>query len=154
MKEFYNILDKIKDNLRANPSVNTVTFGNLTDLDLDKTTMYPLAHIFVTSATHNGNSLEFELNVLCMDIVDINKDEADGDDFYGNDNLHDVLNTQLSTLNSLVSSLQRGSLYKDRYQLVGNPTLTPFKERFSNVLAGWEGSINISVKNDIIIDNC
>lgn len=151
MKEFYDILDKIKDNLRANPSVNTVTFGNLTDLDLDKTTMYPLAHIFVTNATHNGNTLDFEVNVLCMDIVDINKEEADGDDFYGNDNLHDVLNTQLSTLNSLISQLKRGSLYKDKYQLVGNPVLTPFKERFSNVLAGWEGSINISVKNDITI---
>jgi hypothetical protein len=86
-----------------------------------------------------------------MDIVDVNKEEADGDDFYGNDNLHDVLNTQLSTLNSLISDLKRGSLYKDKYQLNGNPTLTPFKERFSNVLAGWEASINISVKNNITI---
>ena len=151
MREFYDILDVIKDNLRSNPSITTVTFGNLTDLDLDKTTMYPLSHIYVNNATHNGNVINFEINILCMDIVDINKEEADGDDFYGNDNLHDVLNTQLSTLNSLITSLGRGDLYRDKYQLNGIPVLTPFKERFSNTFAGWEASIVISVKNNITI---
>lgn len=84
-----------------------------------------------------------------MDVVDINNQETEFDDFYGNDNLHDVLNTQLQVLNKLIVDLQRGNLYKDKFQLDGEPTLSPFKERFSNLLAGWEATINIDIKNDI-----
>ena len=36
MKHVYDILDVIKDELRANPSVNTVTYGDIADVDLDK----------------------------------------------------------------------------------------------------------------------
>ena len=41
----YETLDKIKDNLRSNPSIQTVTFGDLMEVDLAKTTIFPLAHV-------------------------------------------------------------------------------------------------------------
>ena len=47
MREFYTAVDAVKDALRANNSINTVTFGDLSDIDLDKTTIFPLSHIFV-----------------------------------------------------------------------------------------------------------
>ena len=149
MKEFYDIVDVIKDSLRQSPSINTVTFGNLQDVDLDKTTIFPLAHIYTSDVEHRGNTLVFNISVVAMDIVDISNKETNFDDFYGNDNLHDVLNTQLATLNKLISDLKRGDLYRNQYQLDGTPTLNAFKERFSHVLAGWDVDMRIEVKNNI-----
>ena len=36
MKGFYNLTNKLKDTLTAEPFVNTVTFGSLDDVDLNK----------------------------------------------------------------------------------------------------------------------
>ena len=35
----YETLNKIKDNLRSNPRIQTVTFGDLMEVDLAKTTI-------------------------------------------------------------------------------------------------------------------
>ena len=52
MKGFYNVTDKLKDTLLAEPFVNTVTFGSLDDVDLNKQTIFPLSHIIAVSYTH------------------------------------------------------------------------------------------------------
>lgn len=148
MKEFYTAVDTVRDALRGNLITNTVTFGDLEDVDLDKTTIFPLAHIYVESVRHEDNMLVFDFLVLAADVVDYNKEQTDDDDFYGNDNLHDVLNTQLSVMNSLIGSLRKGDLYRTQYQLDNTPTVEPFKQRFKNLLAGWESSISIRVKNE------
>ena len=134
MTEFYDIVDKVRDELRNNLSINTVTFGDLTDVDLDKHTIFPLAHIYIDNVQPVQGALRFNISILVMDVVDYNKDQTSGDDFYQADNLHDVLNTQLATLNKVVSELKRGTLYKDQYQLDAEPTFEPFKERFKNLL--------------------
>ena len=149
MKEFYNVLEKIRDELQGYPSINTVTFGDLTDVDLDKQTIFPLAHIYIDNVSPRQGALLFTFDILVADVVDYNKNQTTEDDFYGNDNLHDVLNTQLGTMNYLIQRLKRGSLYQDQYQLEGEPVFEPFKERFKNLLAGWETSVQILVKNDI-----
>ena len=107
MTEFYDIVDIIRDNLRESNSINTVTFGSLDEVDLDKTTIFPLAHIFVDRVRHEENILVFDISVLVADIVDYNTRKAEDDDFYKNDNLHDVLNTQLSVINSLISNSKK-----------------------------------------------
>jgi len=37
------------------------------------------------------------------------------------------------------------------YQLDGDPTLSPFSDRFENELAGWTADITILIYNDIYI---
>ena len=44
-----------------------------------------------------------------------------------------------------------GTLHTDMYQLDGNPSLTPFSDRFENELAGWTADITILIYNDIYI---
>jgi hypothetical protein len=151
MNHVYDILDTLKTTLRGTQGVNTVTFGQLSDIDLDKTTIYPLSHIVLDSTRHLGNTLSFDIKILMADIVDVNKSEADFDDFYGNDNLQDVLNTQFEVGNRLVTLLRRGDLFANHYQVTSDATLTPFIERFSNVLAGYELDVTIEMKNDISI---
>lgn len=151
MNHVYDILDTIKDELRANPSVTTVTFGDLSDIDLDKTTMFPLSHLILRNATYGERTVTFTIEVLCSDIVDYNDSANTSDEFYGNDNLHDVMNTQFEVINSLIMKLMRGSLFEGNYQVTSTPSAEPFKERFSNVLAGWSSTFQVELPNGISI---
>ena len=105
MTQFYDILDKIKDELRMNPNVFSVTYGDITKVDLDKTTIFPLSHLNISNAIIGEHTISFTLQLLCVDIVDYNKDSSPDDEFYGNDNMQDILNTQLAVLNKLLTVL-------------------------------------------------
>ena len=150
MQAYYNILDKIKTELLLDKFVNTVTQGDIFDVDLAKQTIFPLSHIMVNSATRNGNIYTFSMSVLLMDIVDISNEEVT-DKFRGNDNEQDVLNTQLAVGARLVEMLARGGLRNDNYELSGTPSFEPFTERFENYLAGWSLNFEINIPNDMTI---
>ena len=148
------ITKTIKDHLIADENVNSVTEGDITDVDLTKQTIFPLSHIIVNNAQFEGNVWRINLSVMCMDIFDTNKDEIDTtkDDFFTkNTNEQDVLNTQLAVLNLLLSRLSRGTLYSDKYQLEGTPSCEPFTDRFENLLSGWVCTFDVIIQNDIDI---
>ena len=151
MKHVYDILDVLRDELRSHPAVNTVSYGDITDLDLDKTTMFPLSHLLIDNASYGERTITFSIKLLCADIVDYNQSENQFDDFYGNDNLHDVMNTQFQVINSLITKLMRGDLFKSNYQVTSTPSAEPFKESYGNVLAGWTTVMQIEVPNGISI---
>ena len=67
---FYLVLDKIKNELLTNDSVNTVTTGDLFDIDLNKQNMFPLTHIIINNVGMQEQVLNFQLSILAMDIVD------------------------------------------------------------------------------------
>ena len=150
MTGFYDLTDKIKDTLQAEPFVNTVTYGSLDDVDLNKQTIFPLSHIIVNNCTVVSNLLRFNISVLAMDIVDESKLETT-DDFVGNNNEQDVLNTQLAVLNRLIALLQRGTLYDDKYQVEGDVGCEPFVDRFENKLAGWVATFDVVIQNDMTV---
>jgi hypothetical protein len=151
MTQVYDLLDKIKDELRDNKHMNTVTFGDITQVDLNKTDIFPLTHLNISNVVIDSQFMTFTLQVLCADIVDYNKEESTPDIFYGTDNLQDILNTQLQVINLIYSKLTRGSLRVDKLQVDDTISCQPFKERFENELAGWEAEINIKMINDISI---
>lgn len=148
MNGFYRVTDIIRETLQADPNCNTVTYGDITEVDLDKQTIFPLSHLIVNSATSGENVLTFNFSVLAMDIVDQSKAEVT-DIFTGNDNEQDVLNTQLQVLNKLIQKLRIGSLYQEKYQVIGDVTLEPFRDRFENQIAGWTATFDVMIANDI-----
>ena len=150
IRGFYQLTETIKNALLDNIDVNTVTTGNLSNVNLQKQNIFPLSHIIVNSVTDTEQTLTFDLSILAMDIVSRSKLETT-DIFEGNNNEQDVLNTQLAVLNKLIMILRKGNLHRDKYQLEGNPTLEPFYDRFENELAGWTASISIVIYNDITI---
>ena len=150
MTGFYNVTDKIKDTLNAEPFVNTVSYGSLDDVDLNKQTIFPLSHIIVNNCNVLNNTLTFNISVLAMDIVDESKEEVT-DIFVGNDNEQDVLNTQLAIVNRLIAILQRGDLYTDLFQIEGAVGCEPFVDRFENKLAGWVATFDVIVQNDMTV---
>ena len=150
IRGFYQITETIETQLLADVNVNTVTTGDIFDIDLSKQSIFPLAHIIVNSVILQEQVMSFNITVMAMDIVDESK-EATTDIFRGNNNEQDVLNTQLAVLNKLIMVLRRGDLYSDKFQLEGNPTLEPFYERFDNRLAGYAATMDVIIHNDIDI---
>jgi hypothetical protein len=150
MKGFYNLIDTIKAELEAIPFVNTVTQGDIYDVDLAKQTIFPLSHIIVNNATFENNQTRFNVSIVAMDIVDINKEDAPTE-YIGNDNVQDVLNQQLIVCQRVYESARRGDLYSDLYQTDGTATCEPFTERFENFLAGWTMTFDVLVPNEMSI---
>jgi len=148
MNGFYRVTDIIKDTLQADPNCNTVTYGDITQVDLNKQTIFPLSHIIVNSATSGENIMTFNISILAMDIVDVSKEEVT-DIFVGNNNEQDVLNTQLTVLNKVIQNLRIGNLYQDKYQVLGDVTLEPFRDRFENQIAGWTATMDVIIGNDV-----
>ena len=149
MRGYYDLLEKLRVSLEANPSINTVTEGDLIEVDLAKQTIFPLSHIIVQNAQFDSQTITFNLNILFMDLVDFNKDDPKADiPFRGNDNEQDVLNTMLAAANKLWSDLSRGDLYVDKYQVSGTPSCEPFVERFDNQVAGWDMGVSITIANN------
>ena len=148
VRGYYQITQTLKTNLLTDENVNTVTTGDIFDIDLAKQTIFPLAHIIVNSVTIQEAVLQFNITIMCMDIVDVSKDETT-DDFVGNNNEQDILNTQLAVANKLVGILSKGTLYQDKYQLSGDASCEFFYERFENRLAGVACTFDVLIANDI-----
>ena len=148
VRGFYQITDTLKTELLSNENINTVTTGDITEIDLSKQTIFPLAHIIINSVTIQEQVLQFNISVLAMDIVDQSK-EATTDIFRGNNNEQDILNTQLTVVNKLIGVLRQGTLYTTKYQLVGDGSVEFFYDRFENEMAGVACTFDVFVQNDI-----
>ena len=148
-RAFYLLSEFIKDSLLDTDGVNTVTYGDIERVDLSKQTLYPLSHINVLNAVPQENQIVFTFSVIAMDLVDISKEEVD-DLFTGNDNEQDVLNTQCFVLSKLVAAIRRNRNVNN-FELVGEPSLEPFTDRFDNLVAGWVLTFDISIANDIYL---
>jgi hypothetical protein len=150
MRTVYQVLDKIKSKLRSSPNIQTVSFGDFFDIDLNKTSIFPIAHIGLGTTSIQEHKLEVGINLILLDIVDDNRDPSTEDEFYGNNNLQDILNTLLAEANILVSDLRRGSGYDELFEVESNISADPFLDRFENQLAGWSLNIAVSFPNNDI----
>jgi|TARA_E500000178_G_scaffold350119_1_gene408411 hypothetical protein len=148
MRQVYTVLDKIKEILRANGITKTVTFGDITQVDLNKTSIFPLAHVIFGNVTFQDRIMSASIRILCLDVVDVTKEKQDEDMMFGNNNLQDILNTQLQVINDIQQEMRRGSAFSDNFQITTNVVAEPFLDNFENQLAGWGMTVNIEVPNN------
>jgi len=150
MRAYYDITTRIKDWLEANDIINTVTLGDISEVDLNKQTIFPLAHQIVNVATLSERLITFDLSILFIDVVDYptksDKDSAEA--FYRSSNLQDVHNTMLAVANELAQQFFRGTLFDENYIVDTEVTCEPFQDRFENDLAGWSLTLSIQVPNN------
>ncbi len=131
----YKILQRIEAVINTEPIAKTVTNGDLFEVDLNKKTLFPLSHIILNNATHQGNVISFNFSILFMDLED-------------EDDRTDVLNTQFMLAIRVMEKLSRA---ESGIELIGNPTFEPFHERFENNLAGWAVTFDINVQNEMTV---
>lgn len=144
MNTFYRLSEKIKTELEGNALINTVTYGDITEVDLDKQTIFPLAHVNFTDSIIKSSSVDINVNILLMDLVDVTKDDLGA--FY-KDNEHDVINSMLSAATKTVQELKRGLSYADGFHLEGDAEAEFFTDRFENKLAGVSVNFTVTLKN-------
>ena len=148
MKSFYKVIDSIQTVVGAEPFNNTVTFGDISEIDLKKQSMFPLAHVMVNNMNIEQQHVSFNVTLFLMDLVDISK-EPDTTLFLGNDNTQDVLNTQAALATRVIRILQKSNLYKQDFEILGTANCEPFTERFDNALAGWAVTFDVSAKDEM-----
>lgn len=146
----YRIINSLKTELDSNPFCNKVTMGTLTEVDLAKMTVFPLAHIVLDTVTHNENTLSFSITLFNLDIVDVSKD-LPADDIYGNDNLVYIWTNQLYVVNRLIGRIKQSTIYNDGWELENIPTSDFINKEMENMLAGFQTTIVITVPNDISV---
>lgn len=147
---FYDVTQMLKDQLLSDVNINTVTIGDITDINLNKTDMFPIAHLITNNVVCQEQVLVFNVSIMSCDIVNKSK-ELTLDRYVDNNNMQDILNTHLLVLNKLIQRLRKGQLHQDGYQLEGDPSVSPFYDRFENQMAGWTADFNIIIHNDITI---
>jgi hypothetical protein len=134
----YRLIKFIKNAFLDEPFCNTVTEGSIFDVDLSKQTIFPLTHIMINNATHQGSTILFNVSILLIDLCQ----ETDK---------IDIWNNQLALGVRVMNLLNRGDLRNGEFELSGQPSFEPFTERFENDLAGWSLTFDILSRNDITI---
>ena len=148
MNTYFKVIDDLKTALNAEPFINTVSQGDIYEVDLSKKTLFPLAHLIIESIDIQTNRIQLSLSLLLMDIVDISK-ESSTDLIRKNDNELDAINNMLNVAARLQAVLAKTDTYNANYELVGSFSCTPFKERFENNLAGISADFTITLANDM-----
>ena len=147
VQSIYRVIDTIKKELDSNPFCNNVTVGTLTEIDLQKMTIFPLGHIVLESVTHNDLTLSFQVTIYNLDIVDISKEEANG--VYGNDDMIYIWTNQLFVINRLISRFKETLFYGEGIEISNVPSSDFISKELENMLAGVQTTLNIVVPNDI-----
>ena len=139
---YYKLLDTLKAQLNATNLISTVTDGQISDVDLAKQTLFPLAHIIINSATIEGKLQRFNVTILAMDILD-GKEKYDVEP--------SIMNAMLQSLNRVYEVMTRGDLNPDYIMIDGMPNLEPFTDRFENKLAGWAMTFDVIMMSEMTV---
>ena len=148
MNTFYKVIDKVKEVIDAEPFNNEVTFGDIADIDLKKQSLFPLAHVTINNATISNNYATLNITIFFMDLVDISNEQTT-DLYRGNNNVQNILNTQLALSTRVMRVLQNADLYRSEFELINDANCEPFTERFDNMLAGWAVTFDVGAKTEM-----
>jgi len=141
---YYEMVDRLKETLEANPLINTVSYGDIYDAANDKTTLFPLAHFTVNSTELTERTYIFNMTLFVADLVDQTNESAT-DKFRGNDNTMDIHNSMLAALSDAMLIFRRKEATASGYALVGNPRMVAFEHRFNADTAGWYCDFSVEV---------
>ena len=148
-RSYIDLMERLRDSCLDNKSISTVTVGDLSEVDLDKQSIYPLAHIMINTANFNSTIITYDVSILFMDVVhsDTTENEAV---IYDNDNLNFVLNTMINAGNHITDEFNSGVL-NDGNTRINRETVSaePFKDRFENLVAGWAFNFQVETRNNI-----
>ncbi len=143
MNSLFALTDAIKSELDSNVLLNSVSYGDVDEIELLKTNRYPLAHVGISTGTISDSTSTIEVSVIFIQQVDEVK--AQEDSF--NDSELYAQNNMLAAATRLVQVLKRGDLYAQGFQLEDDATVDFFGDRFTDKVAGVTVDMSITIKN-------
>jgi hypothetical protein len=149
--EFLNTINYLKELLASDTNIKTVTHGVSNDIDLDKKTNYPLAHIQVLNfnPVYQMGMVSFLFEIHILKIRDTVKKPV-LDKWLRNDNELDNYNTCVNIANRLFAHLKNYNTYD--IELVGQTTPEIISLEFMNMLDGCKFQIELGITNQV--DGC
>lgn len=152
MQTYYTFTNFFNSVCLAHPSIETFTLMDIQKIDQSKQTIFPLANLIINNVTIDSGLMTYNTTLLVMDRIDENIIQSTGsyNEYIRNykdvGNTEDVYNSTLLTINDIISYVYRNP-QAYQYNMIGSSLVTPFEERFSNLLVGWAADMNISVGN-------
>jgi len=140
MKTFKAVVDQFKKVCDEHKQLNSFTFGDIFEVDLSNEMDFAKAHLIEQPATINSRDFVFTFDLLIMDLV-----AADGS------NETDVLNDTFLILADVYREFKNGLgkanpvIDSRDYVISDSISCEPFTDRFENLLAGWKGTISVTV---------
>jgi len=147
MKALFNLTDAIQDELKSNVLINSVTYGDIDEVELMKSNRYPIAHVGISTGTISDATSTINLSVIFLS----NVDEPKAQESSFNDSELYVQNNMLSAATKLVQTLKRGDLYGAGFQLEEDASVEFFSDRFTDNVAGVAIDMVITIKNSVSV---
>ncbi len=147
MKSLFALTDAIKNELDNNVLLNSVTYGDVDEIELLKSNRYPLAHVGISTGTISDSTSDINLSIIFIQQVDDIKEQEDS----FNDSELYAQNNMLSAATRLVQVLKRGDLYQQGFQLEDDATVEFFGDRFTDRVAGVTVDMTVTIKNQASI---
>lgn len=144
MKNYlYQVIDRMTAELRS-AGFTTVTFGDATEIDLNKQNTFPIAHIILPDSVSEINSTTFTFNIICVDIVDFQKEYTNTlNSTFDVDNVQDVLQDLIARMQHAYKWVDNDTFINLNYPVNANS----FKENFTNGVAGWTFTLRFTTPN-------
>ena len=148
---YYNILNYFKTIMRNHPSINEVSQGDITKIDVDQFPSYPLGNVLITDTSFGTSVTTYRIELTVADKIKNKNNESNPTTnaqtipFYGVDDTTDIHSNTLAILNDLTSYTQRGVA---GFEINGDINCTAFSDDFNNGLAGWVATFDLTTHND------
>lgn len=145
----YKANEVLYDALTAN-GFNTVTFGDITQVDLNKQTIFPLCHISLTDVGLNTNNQVLSYEGVIVDAIDSNNlDPRDmKNKFLLTSNLEDVLHDLAYNFARAVKTIRRNM--DDNIVLNNDVSISVRYDEGQNKLAGYYWTLSVTMRGNNI----
>jgi hypothetical protein len=145
--EFLTTITFLKDLLISDADINVVTHGVSNDIDLDKKTNYPLAHIqFLNFSNETDGIVGFNFEIHILKIRDINKTPST-DKWLRNDNELDNYNMCVAIANRLLLKLKQNNDFDIEVLSKSQPEVISLE--FLNMLDGVKFQLQLGITNNV-----
>lgn len=145
---YYDTIDNIKKVFEMDDDVATITHGNITDVDLENSSIYPLVHMTPSGVTLNERTKIYQFNIVVMDQLDFASGKLDDPSstgiFLGVGNEQSVLAQCLFITERALTRLRRHEDFRNKNIVLSSfPNVTPFIGDYNNGCAGWTYTISL-----------
>jgi len=146
LSSFKSVVEYLRTLSLSHVNVKQFTFGQLSDLDIETNTQYPVKYPLVMLIPRRadidvGGKVEFSFALSVQDITTLDLDVKE-----------DQLNTTFMILQDLLSRIRQTTWDEVDVYLETPVVCRPFVESFNNTLTGWSAEVVFEVKNPF--NNC
>ena len=151
-KSYNNVIDTIACVGEQHKNIQTVTTGDIWEIDLERTSIYPLFHISPVSVNVSQSQKTFNFQLFVMDLVEPNES-----------NEQEVMSDTLEIMTDIIAVFKHGEILygydttnnieddpeEPRYFVDNDFTCEPFTERFDNSVTGWVMSLPVIIESEL-----